>query len=240
MSDAGWFRDNGTLDNGEFRFDDVAPCRFRLVLMQDDTALATSDWHELLPGAQLHTGVLRTVPGGAVRVSITRGPGCETLAPELHFRREGAARGTTVRPGTANEFEVTNLTPGDYTVLGHAEGMLFIDARVTVSADVSTPLALTMKRGALVRFETFLPEGSKPSRYSYTVRDANGNKVHHRESIWRQRPTRPFAFAHTLRPGSYSVAISFELDSGRLAGSAEFSVGADLESSTVRLDPSLR
>ena len=236
VSDQRWSRSDDGLENGAFRFDDVTPGRMRLALMQGNTTLATGDWFELLPGAMLDIGVLRTAPGGAVHIRVTRGAGCEGFEPTFHLRRSGASGRTVVALGTQDAVDVPNLTPGDYTVSGHARGMAAIHESVTVTGGGVTELALSMARGALVQFEAWLPDGTHPSKFTFEIRDADGRVVHRDAGDWNARPTRPVLETAQLAAGAYTVDLQID----DLVATAPFTVGQELKHVAVSLQPKRR
>lgn len=232
-SEGGWFRTGDKLVDGTFKFDKVTPCRFLLVLKEGDTVLGTSAWHELLPGAQLDTGILQTKPGGSVQIRVTREPGTEACEPKLFFRREGAANSTVVSLGIGNEKLVSSLTPGTYRVTGFYKGMANINGSMTIAEGNTTNLSLHMKAGVLTKFEAWLPLGQTAKIYQYLVTNIAGDVVSNRRGLYGSQNRRPYAFAVTLPQGSYTVDFTADKT---FAGKATFMVnGAQLEQ-TVRVE----
>jgi len=232
-SEERWFREGDKLVDGNFTFTKVTPCKFRLVLMEGNTVLAESDWHELLPGAQLDTGVLQTVPGGHLHVTAVRQPGTAACKPTLYLRSPDATRSTQSAFGTSNEVSVRSLTPGTYSATIYGKGMASVSTSVTITAGATSELSVTFHPGALTRFEAWLPVGCKATNYSYVIRDAAGQKVHDGGGEFGTRPRRPLAFAKTLPAGAYT--IDFEAE-GTGTGQKAFTVDGTNTETTVRID----
>lgn len=233
MSDKGWFHDNGELVDGAFRFERVDPCRFRLALMEEEAALAYSDWFVLQPGAALDTGVLRTEPGSAVHLTVTRAAGAEQCAPKLYFQREGAPRSTVADLGHAHELLVPGLTPGIYSINGYASGMVAIEAGITVTAGATAELKLHLEAGRLYRFEIWLPPEQAATTYHYVITGADGRVFLERSREFGRTTTRPFPLLVMMPKGSWSISFT----AGELSAAADFTVQAGDEEVKVRLDP---
>lgn len=233
MSDRNWFRDDGALVDGAFRFDDVEPCRFRLALMEEESTLACSDWFELLPGAVLDTGVLTTVPGGAVHVTVTRASGTEECAPKLWFQQDGAPRGTSLEIGRASEAQVGSLTPGSYRVTAWAKNMAYVETAVTVAAGTTTELPLRFEAGRTCRFSVWLPADATMTRYRYVVAGHDDRVLRDKSGDVGTMPTRPFPVVVSAPLGEWTLTFTAD---DRLTGAVSFRVTAadgDLE---LRLD----
>ncbi len=231
-SDERWFRDGEELVDGAFRFDRVKPCRFRLALLEDDAVLAHSDWFELLPGAQLDVGVLRTVAGGSVKVTAVRGPGTEAATPKLYLRHASAPRSTQVSL-TSDEVLVESLTPGSYEVTGFFKGICRIQEAVEVVAGQTTPLTITLTAGVLTKLDAWLPVGAAVTSYDYEVRTEAGELFHAYEGKFGGAPRQPFPVRVTMPPGRYSVVFRAGED---LLGRASFTVSTEPASAAVRVD----
>ena len=231
-SDQRWFRDGGEVENGAFSFDRVTPCRFRLTLQEGDAVLAHSGWFELQPGAELDVGVLRTVPGGSVRVRATRGPGAEDAAPTLYLRHEDASRSTVVTL-TRDEQRIDNLTPGTYRVTGYDKGLVSIKGEVTVSAGAVADLTVELTKGVLTRFEVWIPTDEVVATYRYTIHDADGGVFRTYGADLGSSPTRPFKIAVTMPRGRYSITYRA---GDAYAGTAAFEVGDEAADEAVRVD----
>lgn len=221
QSDKRWFRPGGVITDGAFRFDDVEPCRFRLMLMQGETAIAQSDWFELQPAASLDTGVLRTTPGGAARIHLTRLPGAEACAPRLYLKKAGFTSSTKVEPGRAAEIAVGNLTAGDYELSGSADNMMALKGNFTVAAGETTEVHVTLRAGALCRFEVWFPEDSRSTRRSYRVTAPDGTELLRYDGSLDGYPRRPCPLPLTVPNGEWTLEVS--TDDG-LTGKAQFSV----------------
>lgn len=231
-SDQRWFRDGGEVENGAFSFDRVTPCRFRLTLQEGDAVLAHSDWFELQPGAELDVGVLRTVPGGSVRVRATRGAGAEDAAPTLYLRHEDASRSTVVTL-TSDEQRIDNLTPGAYQVTGYDKGLVSIKGEVTVSAGAVADLTVELTKGVLTRFEVWIPTEDVVATYRYTIHDADGGVFRTYGADLGSSPTRPFPIAVTMPRGRYSITYRA---GDAYAGTTAFEVGEEAADEAVRVD----
>lgn len=203
-SDQRWFRDGGQVEGGAFSFDRVTPCRFRLTLQEGEAVLAHSGWFELKEGEELDVGVLRTVPGGSVRVKAARGAGAETAAPTLYFRHDDASRSTVVTL-TGDEQLVENLTPGHYKVTGYAKGLVSIKGEVAVAAGGVADLRLALTKGVLTKFEVWVPTDQVVAHYDYNIRDAAGIEFRSYGADFGSSPTRPFRISVTMPPGSYTI-----------------------------------
>ncbi len=232
-SEERWFREGDKLVDGTFTFDEVTPCRFRLVLKEGDTVLGISDWHELLPGAQLDTGVLQTKPGGSVRIQVTRDAGTEACEPKLYFRGDGGVSSSVVRLGLRNEVLVTSLSPGQYRVTGYYKGMASITSSVTIAAGNTTNLTLQLKAGALTRFEVWVPPDQAVDHYEYSITKSTGEVVRNSKGTFGAQSRRPLAFAVTLPHGSYT--IEFAADRA-FTGKAPFTIDGTQLEQTVRVD----
>jgi hypothetical protein len=208
--------DDGRLVGGAFRFERVRPCRFRLALMEGDRELAHGDWLELAAGAVLDAGVLRTVPGGAVRVTVARAAGTERSEPAIVFRTPDALRGTKVALGEANELLVDGLTPGKHEVTAYAKGLARIETHVTVTAGATAALPLVLEPGCVCRVSVWLPDGVKPQRYRYALTGHDGRVLRERSGEVGTLPTRPFPVVVTVPLAA--CRLDFDAD-GRFTGS---------------------
>ena len=231
-SDQRWFRDGGKVEDGAFSFERVTPCRFRLTLQEGEAVLAHSGWFELEEGAELDVGVLRTVPGGGVRVRAARGPGAEAAAPTLYFRHEDASRSTVVTL-TSDEQLVENLTPGRYKVTGYDKGLVSIRGDVTVAAGSVSNLTVALTKGVLTKFAVWIPTDEVVVRYDYTIRDAEGVEFRSYGADLGSSPTRPFPISVTMPPGSYT--IDYRADDV-YAGAQSFEVTDEPAAEPIRVD----
>ncbi len=232
-SDKRWFREDGKIVDGAFRFERVTPCRFRLTLMEGSTTLAQSDWFELLPAATVDTGVLTTEPGGRAKITIVRPKGTESFEPQLYLKREGDARGTVIELGRNAEAIADNLTPGEFKITGYFKGMVTLRAKMTVTAGQTSELTLTMQEGARCRFSVWWPEGKVSASRHYRILDSSGKVFHEYEGDLGTSPTRPYAFSTTIPPGRWKV--EFSTDDG-LKGEDEFVVANTTDEVKVRID----
>jgi protocatechuate 3,4-dioxygenase beta subunit len=227
-----WFRDGGKIVDGAFRFERVTPCRFRLTLMENEAVLAHSDWFELEAGAQLDTGVLRTVPGGSVRISAQRDAGANGIAPTLYLRHDEAPRSTSVAL-EGDEVLVDNLTPGHYQVTGYGKGLVAIKGEVTVEAGRVATLPLRLQGGTLTRFSIWVPTGEAVADYVYRIVTADGAVFREVRSGFGSAPTRPFPVAVTIPPGRYTMEFRAQ---EVLVGTATFTVGPEPTEDRIRID----
>ncbi|MFM1872299.1 MAG: hypothetical protein RL398_1721 [Planctomycetota bacterium] len=232
-SDKRWFRTDGKLVDGAFRFGEVEPCRFRIVAKQGETVIASSDWHELAPADTTDVGSIATEPGGALRIAVARAQGGETLEPKLYLRREGDASSTQLDLGRADGVTVENLTPGTYKVSAYGTGACAIEATAEVRAGEVGTLAVTLRPGVLCRFEVWIPETSKATRRSYRFVAENGEVFGATDGEIGSLPTRPMPIAKTLPPGAWTVHVA--TDDG-LRAEAKFVVAVGGDEVKVRLD----
>ena len=234
-SDERWFREDGAIVDGAFRFDRVTPCRFRLSLVEEQTVLASSGWHELTPAATVDAGVLTTVPAGVAQVTLTRTPGAENFEPKLYLRRDGDARSTVVPAGRAVELRIDSLSPGEYSIRCFGRGMVSIhDASLSVRSGETTTAELTLRAGAVVRFRVWWPEGEVDSTTrGYRITSEDGSVLREFEGELATSPTRPYPGSVTVPPGRWK--LEFWTDDG-LRGDTDFVVGDDLELVELRLD----
>lgn len=233
QSDQRWFREDGQIVDGAFRFERVTPCRFRLGLMEGSVVIAQSDWFELLPAATLDTGVLRTEPAGSAKIFVTRQPGAEALEPKLYLRADEFIHSTTIELGRRVEVLVDNLTPGEYAVTGYAKGMVSLRGEMTVVVGQTAQLRLTLRAGALCRFSTWWPEGRVSARRKYRVLGTDGTVFHEYESDVGSAPTRPLLTSLYVPVGRWTV--EFTTDDG-LRGEADFEVENPTDEVPVRID----
>ncbi|MFK7739798.1 MAG: carboxypeptidase regulatory-like domain-containing protein [Planctomycetota bacterium] len=236
-SDQGWFHDNGKVVDGAFRFENIKPCRFQLSLLEADTVLATSSWFDLLPGAELDTGVLRTVAAGTLDLRIERDEGAEAIEPKIWLQRDGAGRSTQVRPGLQDSVQIDNLTPGDYNVLCTASGTTSAEVRVTIRANSSVAAKVILRPGQLVRMTAWFPEESPPKSYRYVVTSASGEVIRDRSSETRTQPTRPLQLACTTPKGSFRVELFAD---GKKSHEGTYVVTEPKGETEILLDPIAR
>lgn len=232
-SDKRWFREDGKVVDGAFRFENVRPCRFRLTLMEGSTPLADSDWFDLLPAATVDAGVLTTVPCGAAKITIERPQGSATFQPKLYLRRVGATRSTVVEIGKSTEAVADNLTPGEYTITGYAKGMVTLRAKMTVAVGRTTALKLKMQVGVRCRFSVWWPEGKSSVSRQYRITDREGKVFHEYQGALGTSPTQPNLFNLTMPPGHWKV--EFSTDNG-LKGEVGFEVANTTDEVKVRID----
>lgn len=218
MSDQRWFRDNGKVVESAFRFDGVEPCRFRLALMQGTAELATSEWFELKPGAQLDTGSLATVPGGSVRVRASRPEELNMTECSLWLKRDGAARSTKVEFGTTSEMLVENLTPGIYELTAYPEGGMPVKAAFEVVAFGVTDVEFRMTPGVVLDMKAWFESGSPPANYTHRVLDLQGAVVRSVDGKIGTRPTRPLTLITTVPRGEFRIEV---IADGELSHTAE-------------------
>ncbi|MCA8973688.1 MAG: carboxypeptidase regulatory-like domain-containing protein, partial [Planctomycetes bacterium] len=233
-SDAGWFRTGIKVENGAFRAEDIKPCRFRLVLEEGGTVLASTDWFELKAAADVDVGALVTEPGGALHLRVARGASAAEFEPKFYLRRDGDPRSTTVEPGRRDDVLVESLTPGEYEVSGHQKGMVRVKAKATVRVGETSELALELQRGAVGKIEVWWPESHPTSEQrAYRVTDAAGKCVQEYDGKLHSMPTRPYPLSYTLPAGSYH--LEFTTDDG-LRGELDFTIPSGLEPPELRLD----
>lgn len=229
-SDARWFRPGIAIEDGAFEIDRVKPCRFRLVLKEEDAVLAESDWFEMKPAATVDTGVLITEPAGGVRFTVKRDPGTEAFEPTLYLRR-GKGSSTRIGLGRRTELLADNLTPGDYTISGYHKGMVSLNSAVSVVAGSTAEVELRLRAGAPVRCEVWWPPGDVESTsHKYRIFDGDGKLQLELGSGLHTMPTHPYPLRYTLPPGRWR--IEFTTDDG-LSGEVEF----DVENATDAVEP---
>ena len=231
-SDQRWLRTDGKLKDGAYQFERVDPCRFRIVLLDNGTLLAESDWFELPPAGTVDAGVLRTVPAGSLQITLQRGAGCEAAEPKLYLRRNGDTQSTVVEPGLGNEALAGNLTPGDYEITGYCKGVCRMEGKATVRAGETSTVSLPMRAGAMCRFEVWLPEGTTATTCSYRIVGSDGVEFSRREAQLAGMPLRPYPLWQTVPPGEWR--LQFELVGGG-SGEVAFSVQGSTEVS-ARID----
>lgn len=233
-SDARWFRPGIKVEGGAFRVEDIKPCRFRLVLKENDTVLACTDWHELPAAGDVDIGVLTTEPGGAVRIRVVREAGTENFEPKLHLRRDGAPLSTIVELGMRNEALIESLTPGDYEVSGYFKGMVSVKGKTTVTMGQTTDLQVDVRAGASGKVHVWWPENHIDSkRRGYRVVNAAGKTVQEYEGLIYTSPIRPHAVYYTLPAGRYHLEFWTDDD---LRGELDFNIPASLIPPALRLN----
>lgn len=211
-TDQRWLRTDGKLVDGAYQFDRVDPCRFRIVLIEGETLLAESGWHQLLPAGSVDAGVLRTEPPGSMQIGLERGAGCEAAQPKLYLRRTGDTRSSIVEPGLGNQALAGNLTPGDYEITGYGDGICRLEGRATVRAGETAAVSLPMRAGTMCRFEVWLPEGTTATAGSYRIVGSDGVEFARREAQLVGMPLRPYPVWMALPPGEWRLL--FEVDGG--------------------------
>jgi hypothetical protein len=231
-SDRRWLRTDGKLKDGAYRFERVDPCRFRIVLIENGALLAESDWFELPPAGAVDAGVLRTVPAGALQITLQRGAGCELAKPKLYLRRHGDTHSSVVEPGLDHEALAGNLTPGDYEITGYCQGVCRMRGEATVRAGETSTVSLPMRAGALCRFEVWLPEATTATTCSYRIVGSDGAEFLRREAQLAGMPLRPYPVFEAVPPGDWR--LQFELVGGG-SGEVAFTVQGSTEVS-ARID----
>ncbi|MEZ6036361.1 MAG: carboxypeptidase-like regulatory domain-containing protein [Planctomycetota bacterium] len=233
-SDAGWFRPGIELQDGAFVVDEVEPCRFRVVLKEGETVLASTDWFDLVAAGDVDIGVLATEPGGAVQVQVSRAKGAEDFEPKLYLRRDGDPLSTTVELGRAAEALVDNLTPGTYEVSGYYKGMQSVKRSIEVRVGTTSQLTAELRPGASGKVAVWWPEGHSESKgRSYEVTDESGAVVSEFDGLLYTSPTRPYELHYTLAAGRYHLEFSTD---DRLRGELDFEIPTDLVAPELRLD----
>jgi len=232
LSEQRWFRE-GPLDGEVFRFENVSPGRYRVLMLEGRSAIAQTDWFEVLPAAETDFGVITTEPAGQARIRVVRRHGAEGFGPKLYLRRDGFARSTVVDLGLADEIAIDDLTPGNYTITGSAAGMVALRGQMRVVAGQTAEVELDMQPGARCRFAAWWPEGRSSVSRHYRILDRDGKVVHEYEGQLGQAATRPYPFSYTLPAGRWR--IEFSTDDG-LHGEAEFEVDDVASEVKVRID----
>lgn len=233
-SDAGWFFPGNKVVDGAFRFEQVRPCRFRVILKEEETVLASTDWFELAAAGEVDVGVLTTEPAGALRIHVARAEGAEDFEPKLYLRREGDPLSTTIAPGRSADVLVPNLTPGDYEVSGWFKGMIGVKATSAVSVGQTADLTIELQPGATGKIDVWWPEDRATSeRRGYRITDASGTVVQEYEGRLHTMPTRPYELRFTLAAGRQH--LEFWTDDG-LRGELDFEIPASLVAPTLRVD----
>ncbi|MCB9878064.1 MAG: carboxypeptidase regulatory-like domain-containing protein [Planctomycetes bacterium] len=233
-SDAGWFRPGIALTDGAFVVDEVEPCRFKVVLKEGESVLASTDWFELVAAGDVDIGTLTTEPGGALHVQVSRAKGADDFEPKLYLRRDGDPMSTTIELGRAGEARADNLTPGRYEASCYFKGMQSVKSSVEVRAGATSQLTIALHPGASGKVAVWWPEGQSASkRRGYQVSDASGAVVQEYEGLLYTSPTRPYELHYTLAAGRYH--LEFSTDDG-LRGELDFEIPADLVAPELRLD----
>lgn len=232
-SDQRWLRTDGKLVDGAYRFSNVDPCRFRIVLKEGETVLAQSDWHELPPAGNVDAGVLRTEAGGALRIVLQRGTGCEAIDVKVYLRQSGTGSSSSVELGPGNEVLASSLTPGEYEVTAYGKGMCRLAAKAVVRAGETGEITLVARAGSLRRFEVWLPPGSKATQASYRLVDGDGEQFAESKFALAGMPLQPYPAVLTVPVGQWRFV--FEADTGE-RGEVAFAVAGDLAEATLRVD----
>lgn len=233
-SDEGWFRPGIKVVDGAFKVDEIKPCRFRIILKESETVLASTDWFELATAGDVDVGVLTTEPGGALRVRVARAKGAEEFEPKLYLRRDGDPMSTTIELGRADQGMAASLTPGAYEVSGYSKGMVSVRLRTIVRAGETAELQVELRPGANGKVEVWWPEGRAASKKrGYKLTDASGAVVQEYEGPLSTSPTRPYAMHFTLAAGQYH--LEFWTDDG-LRGELDFEIPVNLVAPELRLD----
>ncbi len=233
-SDAGWFRPGVKIENGAFRVEDVKPCKFRVILKEGETVLASSDWHELPPGGDVDTGVLATETGGSLRVLVNRDARATEFEPNFYLRRDGDALGTRVEIGRKSEIVAASLTPGDYKITAYFKGMVALSGSATVVAGQTTDATFDLRAGAIGKVAIWWPEGqSKSKTRGYRFTDATGRIAREYEGKLYTSPLRPYELSYTLAPGRYH--LEFWTDDG-LRGETDMTIPESLKAPEARVD----
>lgn len=233
-SDAGWFRPGIKVVDGAFLVEEVEPCRFRVILVEEETVLAATDWFLLAAAGEVDVGVLTTEPGGALRIHVVRGNGAEGFEPKLYLRRDGDPLGTTIAPGRREDVLAASLTPGDYQVSGWFKGMIAVKTEATVSAGQTSELTVELRPGAVGKVDVWWPEGHATSeRRGYQITGPDGKVVLEHEGRLHTMPTRPYELRFTLAAGRHR--LEFWTDDG-LRGELEFEIPASLVAPALRVE----
>lgn len=223
----------GKIENGTFRFERVDPCDFCIVLKQDQTTLATSEWFTLAPAGSVDTGALRTVPGGAARIIVARAEGTQACEPKLYLSTNEARGSSVFELGRASELMATNLTPGTYTISGYATGVLPLKGKFTVQAGETTEVQLDMRVGALSRFAVWFRENSKPTLCTYRIVASDGTEFQKRDVKTEGMPMTPYPIVTTVPPGEWTIEIT--TDDGQ-SGSLRFQATIAEDPPSLRVD----
>lgn len=233
QSDARWFRPGNEVVDGAFRVEDVKPCKFRLILKENDTVLACTDWSELTSGGNVDVGILTTEPSGSLRIRAARGAGTEAFEPEIYLRREDDPMSTSVELGRRDEVLVENLTPGDYELSAYEAGMVYVKEVATVARDQTADIHIELVAGARGVVEVWWPENHDASKgFDYRI-DTEGVTVSEYESRLYTAPIRPYKMRYTLPAGRYH--LEFSSDDG-LRGELDFTIPASLQPPALRLE----
>lgn len=222
-SEKGWFRTDGEVVDGGFRFEGVEPCRFRVVLMHGESPVGQIDGCELEPAATADVGTISTAAGGTVTFRIERGEGLKGVQPRIFVKPQGYARSARIEPGTASTWTAEGITAGAAKVSVYATGMVPIDTEVLVPAGGEVALELELVAGRSCRAEVWFPEDHGATSYHYRFVDARGRVGHEYESDIGTRQTAPLLCARTLPLGTWT--FEFSTDNG-LTTSTTFEVDA--------------
>ena len=223
------------IKDGAFRIEGVEPGRHRVTLVEGATVLASSDWFEVPAAATVDAGVLVTVPGGALRITVQRGPNDVELEPTLAVRRDGDPRtGSCSAPlGRANEYLAENLTPGEYTITCFGTGLKSDEVKAVVTAGVTGSATVKVSRRALARLEVWWPSGHEGSKtWRYRVTGSDGALLVERDGEHRA-DLRPYPAVIAAVPGTWH--IEYTTDDG-LHGAADFTIGPDYADVEGRID----
>ncbi len=239
-SEANWFRAGNKVKNGAFRIENVRPGRFQLTLMENETAIAESEWFDLQPAATIDTGALTTGPAGSVRFVIERGEGTELHEPKLYLRGSGQKSATTIEVGRRDEVLADNLTPGDYRLTGHFRGMVNLRERIQVTAGETTTFQLALSAGARMQCDVWWPTGDVQSTSrKYRILNAADDSllIEYESSLAGYPITRPHLVHANLPQGRWRV--EFSTDDG-LTGEVEFVVKNSRDKVKPRIDLAMR
>jgi len=234
-SDKGFFNTNANYAAGAFRFEDVEPGKYRLIVFSGENPIHWTEWFEVPPGTQHDVGTLTTEPGGAILLRLEREPGTERIEPTAWLRREDAPRSRSVALGTDAERLVDSLTLGEYSITVHGERMVTIrDAVATVSAEGVPTVTLRIERAAEQPFEIWFPEDVAAGELSMQVTGAQNRVYYEVDGIDTSRLQRPFASTVRVPVGHFTIVA--ETTEG-MRGEATFHVESlDATQKPVRVD----
>lgn len=234
-ADWGSFNTNANYSAGAFRYEDVKPGKYRLIVFSGENPIHWTEWFEVPPGTEHDVGTLTTEPGGALLLRLERGPGAERIEPTAWLRREGAPRSCTVAFGTDSERLVESLTVGEYSITVYGERMVTIrGAQATVPGEGVPTVNLRIERAAEQPLEIWFPEEEADGKVSVRLSDDQGRVYYEMNGVDPSRLARPFALNVPVPSGRFTIVA--ETDEG-LRGEATFDVESlDDERDVVRVD----
>jgi len=187
-----------------FRFEDVPPGQWRVIVNSGGEPICASDQIQVRPGEVTDAGAIVTEPGGSLLLRIERPADRADATVDAYVVRTGVGFGRNLHFGSRGELTVDNLTPGECRISCWGEGLAHADAVATIAAGRTA--GATVRLLAAARRELVVEFADDRAPVQVRVADDHGTVYLDGDQVW----TGPYSRKVPLPLGSFTLSARTE------------------------------